>query len=177
MRKVILYIAMSLDGFIADEFGGVDWLVGQEDTSEEQGSYARFIKTVDTVIMGYTTYHQVTTELAPGNWPYKGLRTYVLTHKYKKTEEDIIFTDKNIQELVTKIRMEPGKNIWICGGANLVNQFMKEDLIDRYHITVIPTILGKGIPLFHDNNSSIRLKLISSESYNGMIDLIYERRE
>lgn len=177
MRKIVLYIAMSLDGYIADELGGVDWLGGQEDSCEEQGSYTDFIKTVDTVIMGYTTYHQVTTELAPGNWPYKGLRTYVLTHRDKKFEEEVIFTDENIQQLITKIRMEPGKDIWICGGANLVNQFMKEDLIDRYHITVMPTILGKGIPLFHDNNISIKLKLISSESYNGMIDLIYEKRE
>lgn len=58
----------------------------------------------------------------------------------------------------------------------MVNQFMKEDLIDRYHITVIPTILGKGIRLFHDKNERVKLKLISSESNNGMIDLIYEKK-
>lgn len=176
MRKVVLYIAMSLDGFIASETGGVEWLVGQEATSEEMGSYEGFIQTVDTVVMGYTTFHQITTELAPGDWPYKGMKSYVLTHKNKESKEEITFTDENVKQLIEKIKSEPGKNIWICGGANVANQLIKEDLIDRYHITVIPTILGKGIRLFHDNIDCIKLKLISSESYNGITDLIYERR-
>lgn len=176
MRKVVLYIAMSLDGFIASETGGVEWLVGQDATSEEMGSYEGFIQTVDAVVMGYTTYHQITTELAPGEWPYKGMKSYVLTHKNKESKDEITFTDENVKQLFEKIKSEPGKNIWICGGANVVNQLMKEDLIDRYHITVIPTILGRGIRLFHDNIDCIKLKLISSETYNGMTDLIYERR-
>lgn len=140
------------------------------------GSYEGFIQTVDTVVMGYTTYHQVTTELAPGDWPYKGMKSYVLTHKNEESKEDITFTDEKVKQLIEKIKSESGKNIWICGGANVVNQLIKEDLIDRYHITIIPTILGKGIRLFHDNNDRIKLKLLSSESYNGMTDLIYERR-
>lgn len=73
MRKVILYIAMSLDGFIATESGDVEWLSGQDATSKETGSYEDFVQTIDTVVMGYTTYHQITTELATGNWPYKCL--------------------------------------------------------------------------------------------------------
>lgn len=102
--------------------------------------------------------------------------SYVLTHKNDKSDEEIVFTDENIKQLIEKIKSESGENIWVCGGANVVNQFMKEGLIDRYNITVIPTILGKGIRLFHDKNESVKLKLISSESYNGMIDLIYEKR-
>lgn len=176
MRKVILYIAMSLDGFIASETGGVEWLNGQDGTSEVMGSYEIFIQTVDTVVMGYTTYHQITTELAPGDWPYKDMKSYVLTHKNEVSEEEIIFTNENVKQLIERIKLKSAKNIWICGGANVVNQFIKEDLIDRYHITIIPTILGKGIRLFHDNNNSIKLKLLSSESYNGMTDLVYERR-
>lgn len=176
MRKVILYIAMSLDGFIATESGDIEWLSGQDATSEEMGSYENFIQTIDTVVMGYTTYLQITTELAPGNWPYKGMKSYVLTHKNVKSDEGIVFTDENIKHLIENIKSESGENIWVCGGANVVNQFMKEDLIDRYHITVIPTILGKGIRLFHDKNERVKLKLISSESNNGMIDLIYEKK-
>lgn len=176
MRKVILYIAMSLDGFIASETGDVEWLVGQDATSEEMGSYEGFIQTVDTVVMGYTTYHQITTELAPGDWPYIGMKSYVLTHKNEESKEGITFIDENVRQLIEKMKSESGKNIWICGGANVVNQLIKEDLIDRYHITIIPTILGKGIRLFHNNIDGIKLKLISSESYNGMTDLVYERR-
>ena len=176
MRKVVLYIAMSLDGFIASESGGVEWLTGQDATSEEAGSYESFIQTIDTVIMGYTTYHQITTELAPGNWPYKGRKSYVLTHRKEESKKEIIFTEENITKLIERLKAESGADIWICGGANVVNQFIKEDLIDRYYITIIPTILGKGIRLFHDNNESVKLKLISCESYNGMTDLIYEKR-
>lgn len=81
MSKVVLYIAMSLDGFIAKEDGDVAWLEGQETGQPELGSYPEFIQTVDTVILGYTTYQQIVEELSPNEWPYKGKQTYVLTHK------------------------------------------------------------------------------------------------
>lgn len=80
MKKVILYIAMSLDGYIADKDNSVDWLCGDGSNNQEEGSYDEFIKTIDTVIMGYTTYHQITNELAREKWPYQGLTTYVIKH-------------------------------------------------------------------------------------------------
>lgn len=91
MRELVLYIAMSLDGFIADSEGGVDWLHGHEDGSDGDGSYPEFIKDIDTVLMGWNTYHQVTSELSPGEWPYAGLETWVFTHRDKAGSEGVFF--------------------------------------------------------------------------------------
>ena len=68
------------------------------------------------------------------------------------------------------------QGIWICGSANLIQQLVKEDAIDCYYITVIPTILGSGIRLFENADHVIKLKLLKTQSYNGMIDLIYRKR-
>ena len=81
MRKAILYIAMSLDGYIADENGGVDWLSGQDPDGESEGTYHEFVRGTDTVVMGWKTYHQVMTELSPDEWVYGNLMTYVITHR------------------------------------------------------------------------------------------------
>lgn len=176
MKKVVLYIAMSLDGYIADENGQVGWLGGDGSDPENQGSYPEFIKTVDTVVMGYKTYHQVVTELSPDQWVYPDKTSYVLTHRDIKSMEQIIFTDRDIAELVAALKKEAGRDIWICGGASIINQLTNADLIDRYWITVIPTILGQGIRLFEPKGRKIDLELIKTESYNGMTDLIYEQR-
>lgn len=176
MRKVVLYIAMSLDGFIADESGKVDWLGGQDPENQEMGSYPDFIKTVDTVILGWKTYHQIVTELSPDNWVYEGLKSYVITHRKANSTDEIVFTDTNIDILIKELKEQKGKDIWICGGASIVNQLIKCDLIDRYMITVIPTILGKGIRLFEGDLPERKLNLISTVQYNGMTDLVYERR-
>ena len=78
--------------------------------------------------------------------------------------------------MVKKLKSENGKNIWICGGANLVQQLMRNDLIDDYYITVIPTLLGSGIRLFGNTEKEIKLKLLKTQTYNGITDLIYTRR-
>ena len=180
MKKAVLYIAMSLDGYIADKNGDVSWLVG-ENNDIEPSSYAEFIKTIDTIIMGYNTYNQIVTELFTEGWVYKGMKTYVLTNRnISESTDDIEFTGENIGDLLSRIRDKEAddkeeKNIWICGGASIVKQFIELDLIDRYHITVIPTILGDGIRLFPILDKSIGLRLITNESTNGMVDIVYER--
>lgn len=177
MRKVVLYIAMSLDGYIADERGGVGWLSGDGSETEDLGSYPVFIKTIDTVILGYKTYHQIVTELSPDTWVYKGKKSYVLTHKKIEPTEEIVFTDKNIADLIDELRKEEGKNIWICGGASIINQLVNREEIDQFCITVIPTILGDGIRLFEKHKKEYPLKLLSVRKYNGMTDLLYEKRK
>lgn len=178
MKKVVLYIAMSLDGYIADKNGGVSWLVG-ENKDDYTSSYDEFIKTVDTIIMGHNSYNQIITELSPENWVYEGLQTYVLTHRGQITRRDIEFTDTSIDDLINRIRVKDGnsgKDIWLCGGSDVVHQFIEKDLIDRYHITVIPTILGAGIRLFKKLDQPLLLKHISNKSINGMVDVVYDRR-
>ena len=92
MREVILYIAMSLDGYIADAQGGVDWLGGHGEPEEGMESYSRLLQRIDTVVMGWNTYHQVTTELSPERWVYEGLHTYVITHRPLPAAPGITFT-------------------------------------------------------------------------------------
>lgn len=176
MRKVSLFIAVSLDGYIADVDGKVDWLEGQESTGAESESYDNFIKDIDTVIMGWNTYNQIITELSPDEWVYSGLKTYVITHKEMESGDEVLFTDKNPVELIKKLKSETGKGIWICGGASIAQVLIRENLIDRYHITVIPTLLGRGIRLFDHGKNEIKLRLVETHSCNGMVDLIYTRR-
>ncbi len=176
MRKISLFIAMSLDGYIADSKGGVDWLEGQGSDNENIDTYAEFVKDIDTVLMGWNTYYQVITELSPEEWIYKDFTTYVITHNDHDSSEKIRFVNRNPADLVKELKKEDGKNIWICGGANIVQQLVNEDLIDCYYITVIPTLLGSGIRLFENTKHEIKLRLVATQSYNGMTDLIYMRR-
>ena len=176
MRKICLFIAMSLDGYIADREGGVDWLNGQGNDDDTIDAYSEFIKEIDTVVMGWNTYHQIVTELSPNEWVYKDLTSYVVTHSSKTSSDKIRFVNENPVELVKKLQEEDGKDIWICGGANIIQQLIKEDLIDYYYITVIPTLLGSGIRLFGNGKHEIKLRLLNTRSYNGMTDLIYVRR-
>lgn len=176
MRKAVLFIAMSLDGYIADKRGGVDWLVGQDPDAENIDSYSEFVKDVDTVIMGWNTYDQIVTELSPSEWVYGDLTSYVITHKKLPPKNNIFFTDKAPAEIVRELKSREGKNIWICGGASIVGQLAKDGLIDEYQISVMPTILGAGIRLFGTEWEEIKLKLLSTRNYNGITELIYSHR-
>ena len=177
MRKVILFIAMSLDGYIADKQGSVDWLHGQDEDIDSHESYLQFIKNIDTVIMGWNTYDQIVSELSPDEWVYQDFMTYVMTYKKCKSQDNIKFTDNNLCELIKTLKSQKGKDIWICGGANIVQQLIKNNLIDQYYMSIIPILLGEGIALFQDIDQEVSLKLIETKSYNGIVDLIYQRKE
>ena len=176
MRKVTLFIAMSLDGYIADKDGGVDWLNGQEEDGENMDTYSEFIKTIDTIIMGWNTYHQVITELSPEEWIYPEQISYVITHREIPSTERIHFTSESPCDLVKRLREEEGNGIWIWGGASIVRQLMETDLIDTLHISVIPTLLGDGVRLFGPLEKEQKLRLVKTQSYNGITDLVYEKR-
>lgn len=175
-RNTVLFIAMSLDGYIADANGGVDWLEGQNPKEGDGNSYDNFIREIDTVVMGWNTYRQIATELSPQQWVYEGLTSYVLTHRKIEKMDGIIFTDESPCGLIQRLRRKPGKDIWICGGASTAGQLMKEGMIDRYHISIIPTLLGSGIRLFDSLKGQTKLKLVRSQVYNGIAELVYERR-
>lgn len=176
MKKSSLFIAMSLDGYIADSKGSVNWLAGHGNDEDNIDAYSEFVEDIDTVVMGWNTYHQIVTELSPNEWIYNEFTTYVVTHDPKTASGKIHFTNKNPVELLKKLREESGKGIWICGGANLIQQLVREDIIDYYYITIIPTILGSGIRLFEKADHEIKLRLLKTRSYNGMTDLIYIKR-
>ena len=103
MRRISLFIAMSLDGYIADSKGGVGWLNGQDSENEDIDTYSEFAKTIDTILMGWNTYHQIVTELSPKEWVYNSFITYVITHKENISSDKIRFENTNPVGLV-KIR-------------------------------------------------------------------------
>src|SRR5574344_287713 len=176
MRKVILYVAVSLDGYIADAQKSVHWIKGQDDSAEMLDTYTPFFASVDTVIMGKRTYDQILTELSLERWPYTEAESDVFTPELLVATENIKFVSGTLCQLVNDLRPGAGKNIWICGGANVVNQLIRANLIDIFHIATIPTILGSGIKLFGEIESIQNLRLIDTTIYNGIIEAVYERR-
>lgn len=167
---------MSLDGYIADGRGGVEWLCGEDPDAEMPDAYGSFIKDADTVIMGWNTYHQIVTELSPDEWIYKGLKSYVVTHRKEEPKDGICFTDESPCELVERLKQSDGKAIWICGGADIVRQLLGKGEIDTFHISIIPVLLGGGIRLFDTSEMPVSLRLVRTLNYNGIIEAVYERR-
>jgi len=174
-RKVVLYIGISIDGYIADKNGGVSWLGGEDLNYEGDNGYNEFIKNIDTIVLGMNTYKQIVTELSSDIWPYSGMKSYILTHRENESTDEIEFLNEDVVSLIKRLKKEDGKDIWICGGANIVNQLVKQDIIDEYHLTLMPIILGGGIRLFDDENEAIKLHLVETKAENGMIDCIYQR--
>ena len=126
--------------------------------------------------MGWNTYHQVITELSPEEWVYPEQVSFVITHREILSTERIRFTSESPCDLVKRLREEEGNGIWICGGASIVRQLMETDLIDTLHISVIPTLLGDGVRLFGPLEKEQKLRLVKTQSYNGITDLVYEKR-
>lgn len=179
MREVYLYIAMTLDGFISDNNGSVSFLDNYSDNLEILNSYNNFIEKIDTVILGYNTYEKIVNELSVDVWPYDELYSYVFTHRSIENKKyNIEIVNRDIYDFIYQLKHKNGKGIWICGGANIINQLIRSKLIDKYYISVIPKILGSGIRLFDDNNSTLlKLNLINTKSYNnGIVDLIYSSK-
>ena len=107
-RIVTLFIAMSLDGYVADSGGKVDWLQGENSGENDMAGYQKFIKDVDTVLMGWNTYHQVTTELSPGGWAYADLTSYVLTHRALPSTDAVRFVSEDVCALVRRLKGTQG---------------------------------------------------------------------
>lgn len=169
-RKVILYIAVSLDNYIARDNGDVDWLVGDGSAPNVDSGYEEFYKNIDTVIMGKSTYDQV---LSFGEYPYKDAKGYVYTRSKIESNEYVEFTCEDPKKLINRLKNQDGRDIWIVGGAEMVDIFLKDNLIDEFIIATIPTILGKGIPLFKAGNKEIKLKLVESKIFDGIVQNHY----
>ena len=171
-KKIVLYIATSLDGYIARENGDIDWLSMVESPNEDYG-YTDFLKSVDTVIMGRRTYDQV---LTFGDFPYKDKKCYVISRTARPKDDYVEFWSGDICKLISEIRQKDGSNIWLVGGAQIAGEFLRKNLIDRYIISVLPVLLGKGILLFHSDIPEIRLQLLRNVAYpSGLVQLSYER--
>ena len=166
-KKIILYIAISIDGFIVKEDGNIDWLTKYENSGEDDGFKDLYNK-IATVLVGGITYRQIKDE-------HKNKEVYVFSRKWQKNKSsNIHFVNGDVKEILNNLKLGSNKNIWLVGGANLVNQFLNEDLIDEYIITIIPILLGKGISLFQGRNPESNLKLLNIKKYNsGLVQLHY----
>jgi dihydrofolate reductase len=169
MRKLILFIATSLDGFIASKDGSVDWLF----TDSDYGTTA-FMKSIDTILMGRKTYEQA---VDFGLEFYKGKKIYVFTKSKKlKALKGVEIINEDSISFTKKLKKRKGKNIWLMGGGELASSFQKNNLIDEYSLFVHPIILGEGIPLFKNLNGIKTLKLKSYKNFSGgLVRINYER--
>lgn len=165
MPKIIVYIATSLDGYIAREDGSIDWLP----ESAESG-YDAFYKSIDTVIMGKTTYNQV---LTFGEYPYKDKKSFVFTTTNQIKDENIEFVS-NVNKFVMDGYPGVGENIWLVGGAQIIASFLKQKIVDEIIVTIIPVLLGKGIPLLKNIESETKLELIKTKKYAQLVDVHYK---
>ncbi len=167
-RLVVLYVATSLDGFIARRDGSVDWLPAG---GSEDFGYAQFLSTVDTVIMGRRTYNQV---LTFGPFPYEGKKCYVFSHRRQGTDENVVFVNEEIEPFMAELRSLPGKHIWLAGGASLAQAFIRAGEVDEAIITVVPQILGDGIALFEAGGPAAVLELKEARTYpQGLVQMRY----
>jgi dihydrofolate reductase len=174
MRKIVLYIASSLDGYIAENDGSVKWLDEIPNPEQSDYGYGRFYDSIDTVIIGNKTYQQVL-GFVDGN-PYAGKKTYVLTKNKNLINDDYaVFISKNISEILVELKSGKGKDIWCVGGGEINTLLLENKLIDEIKIFIMPVFLGSGIPLISRLDSKINLELTNQVSYqSGAVELDYQ---
>lgn len=168
MRKVILGVAVSLDGYIEGPKGEYDWCFTDQDYGMSD-----FFKRIDTIVMGRKSY-----ELASsmgGSSPWKGITTYVYSNTLKSIEaKDTRLVSGDLVEETKKLKNTTGKDIWLFGGAQLTTLFINERLVDELWLAVHPILLGAGKPLFHGILGRINLKVLESQTYNtGLVSTKY----
>ena len=174
-RKVILFIAMTLDGYIAKPDDDISFLSLVEQKGQDYG-YAEFVKTVDTVIWGRKTYDKI---LSFGiSFPHPDKKVIVLTRTLKQKNRNVTFYSGDLKQLIDNLKGQKGKNIYVDGGAEIVNELMKQNLIDELIISIIPVLLGSGIALFQNNRPEAGLSLMNSTQYEkGLVQLHYQIQE
>ena len=173
-RKFIVYIATSADGFIARPDGGVEWL----DRPRPRGNYgmAAFFESIDTILFGRKTY-----DVALGFTGGKGVgsgprvKNYVFSRRPPKSPApDVEFVREPIKRFAKRLRAAPGRDVWIMGGAGLIASFLDAGEIDEFIVHVIPTFIGKGIPLIAPRHRHVPLRLLSMKRYSdGVVRLHY----
>jgi len=175
-RELVLYIAMSLDGYIAKKDGGVDWLKGLEETSDGDPNFSTFYDSIDTVLMGRKTYEQIVHDLSPDKWVYKGKDALVVSRGDHEDDEDVRFVGEDYPKMIRALKEQEGKDVWLIGGSELILSAQKEHLIDRFIVTIIPSLLGQGIPLFKEIDKETLLRPCKMIEFDGMVQITYEKR-
>ncbi|PKQ19913.1 MAG: dihydrofolate reductase [Actinobacteria bacterium HGW-Actinobacteria-6] len=175
MPEIIYFVAMSLDGYIATPDGGVGWLAPFEGGPEDYG-YTGFYDSVDAILLGSRTYEQV---LTFGEWPYAEKPSWVLSSReFEAAAPEIVVTGSSPSAVAEEMRARGIRRAWLVGGAAVASSFRNEGLITEYIVSVMPVVLGGGIPLFGLPGPRERLTLVSEERYDdGVVQLIYRSTE
>ena len=176
MRKIIVYIATSADGFIARQDGGVDWL----DRPPVKGNYGmgEFYNSIDTILWGRKTYEMVLKfqEEGKDTPDMGGIKNFAFSRRPpKKVATGFEFVKEPIKKFARRLRAQKGKDIWMMGGGGLIGSFLDAGEIDEFIIHVIPVFIGEGIPLISPARRTVPLRLLSSKKYSdGVMRMHYE---
>ncbi|MFC3355463.1 dihydrofolate reductase family protein [Sphingobacterium zeae] len=174
MRKISLFIAMSLDGYIAKPNDDLSFLKLVEKEGEDYG-YTEFMCQIDTIIVGRKTYDYVVREIGTSHYDNGQRDVYIITRTEKPQVGRTIFYTGDLIELVAELKSVAGKNIYCDGGAEVINAFLKCGLIDDFVISVIPILLGNGTKLFKDGRPEQALQFMTSKVFDtGLIQLHYK---
>ena len=174
MRKVKLYIAISLDGFIARKDGALDWLEGIPNPDQLDYGYQAFYDSVDTVLMGRLTYEEILG--FDVDWPYGNCKTGVFSRNpdLALTTPQTQLVSGDIKNYITELKQQEGKDIWLVGGGSLLTAFLNKSVVDEMIISIAPVIIGDGLPLFPNMPKETSLELVNSISYDtGFVTLTY----
>lgn len=177
MRKISLFIAASLDGYIAKPNDDLSFLKLVEKEGEDYG-YKEFTDTIDTLIIGRKTYDYVLKEIGSSHYDNGQRDVYVITRTERPKAGRTTFYSGSLAELVKQLKSENGKNIYCDGGSEIINELLKDDLIDEFIISVIPILLGNGKRLFKEGIPEQKLEFITVKTFDtGLIQLHYKRKE
>ena len=171
MSRFVGYIAMSLDGCIADADGGIGWLSDFAVEGEDNG-YAAFYETIDALIMGRSTYDVVA---GFGDWPYPGKPSAVLTSRPVATERGDVFAAASPADAVA--RLKDARRVWVMGGGATQRAMLDAGFFDEIRVFVVPVILGGGPPLFTDGRRNKLRRTHTKEWPGGLVELAYEIEE
>lgn len=176
MRKISLFIAMSLDGFIAKPNNDLSFLNLVEKEGEDYG-YTEFTSRIDTLIIGRKTYDYVLKEIGSSHYENGNRDIYVITRTEKPQTGRTRFYTGEITELIKRLKSEEGKDIYCDGGAEIINELLKHGLIDEFVISVIPILLGNGTRLFQDGRPEQILEFVTAKTFEtGLTQLHYKRK-
>lgn len=177
MRILSLFIATSLDGYIAKPNDDLSFLKSVEKEGEDYG-YAAFTATIDTIILGRKTYDYVLKEVGPSHYDNGERDIYVITRTAKPGIGRTTFYTGSLTELVQRLKLGNGKNIYCDGGAEIINELLKNDLVDEIIISVIPVLVGNGTRLFKDGRPEQQLELLNTKTFDtGLTQLHYRRKK
>jgi dihydrofolate reductase len=172
VRKIILGVAISLDGFIEGPHGEYDWCFTDQDYGMSD-----FFKRIDAIFIGRKSYEVA--RKFEGQNPWTGVKTYVVSNTISRLDDKdaVLISGNELDKSIADIRSSPGKDIWLFGGAVLTAEFMNRNLIDEYWLAVHPILLGSGKPLFQNIESRKKLILSESKTYDtGLVSLTYVAR-